>query len=143
MLKDIIASFLEKQFGISKEVLFNLNFEFEERGKKRVYVFKPCEIDVPTYHKGIYFGTLEKNGFRLSIEGCFLVGKFAKRNVMDLDDENAFRWMRGEDIPCNLKGYVIVRWKGFFLGCGKANGRILRNFVPKNRRVSASLEFSP
>lgn len=141
MLKETIASLLEKQFGIPKETIFDL--EFEERGKRRVYVFKNCGIDVPTYHYGIYFGTLEDKGLRLSIEGCFLVGKFAKRNVLDVDDETALKWMRGEDIPCNLKGYVIVRWKGFFLGCGKSNGRTLRNFVPKNRRVSKPSEPSP
>jgi NOL1/NOP2/fmu family ribosome biogenesis protein len=141
-MKEIIANFLERQFGISKEEFFSLNLEFEERGKRRVYAFKPCNLDIPTYHYGIYFGTLDDNGFRLSIEGCFLVGKFARMNVLVVDDEKAIAWMSGKDIECNLKGYVIVKWREFFLGCGKANGRILRNFVPKNRRVASS-ESSP
>ncbi len=141
-LKEKLANFLEEQFGIPREKFFSLNLEFEERGKSRVYAFKPCTIEVPTYHYGMYFGTLDKNGFRLSIEGCFLVGRFAKRNIFEVDDEKAKLWMSGKDIECNLKGYVIVKWRKFFLGCGKANGKILRNFVPKNRRIP-SLEFSP
>ncbi len=142
MLKEKIANFLERQFGIRREEFFSLNLEFEERGKRRVYAFKPCNLEVPTYHHGIYFGTLDENGFRLSIEGCFLVGKFARRNVYEVDDGKAKLWMSGKDIECNLRGYVIVKWRKFYLGCGKANGRILRNFVPKNRRIPFS-ESSP
>jgi NOL1/NOP2/fmu family ribosome biogenesis protein len=134
-LKNIIANFLEEQFGIDKADFLKLDLEFEERGKRRVYAFKSCDLEVPTYHYGIYFGTLDERGFRLSIEGCFLVGKLAKKNILEVDDKTAERWMKGEDIECNLKGYVIVKWKDFFLGCGKSNGKILRNFVPKNRRI--------
>ncbi len=136
MLKEIIADFLKKQFEIPKSAILNLNFE--ERGKRRVYAFKKCNLDVPTHHYGIYFGTLDDRGFRLSIEGCFLVGKYAKKNVYEVDDEKAKIWMSGGDIECNLKGYVIVKWRKFYLGCGKSNGKILRNFVPKNRKITSS-----
>ncbi len=135
MLKEKIAEFLEKQFDIDKSEFLNLNLEFEERGKRRVYAFKKCQLEVPTYHYGIYFGTLEKNGIRLSIEGSFIVGKLAKKNVIELDDENAKRWMGGQDLELPVKGYVILKWKNFFLGCGKGNGKIVKNYVPKERRI--------
>jgi len=135
-MKEEIADILERQFGISRDEFLSLNLEFEKRGKGRIYAFKPCNLKVPTHHEGIYFGTLERDGLRLSIEGCFLVGRFAKRNVLEVEDDEARLWMCGRDLECNLKGYVIVKWRGFFLGCGKGNGKILRNFVPKNRRIS-------
>ncbi len=134
-LKERIAEFLEEQFGIDKEEFLRLDLEFEERGKHRVYVFRKGCPNISLYHYGIYFGTLDGRGIRLSIEGSFIVGKLAKKNVLEVDDETARRWMRGEDIECSMKGYVILKWKNFFLGCGKSNGRILRNFVPKNRRI--------
>ncbi len=135
-LKELIARFLERQFGIRKDEFLSLNLEFERRGKNRVYAFKLCPISVPIHHHGLYFGTLEKEGFRLSIEGCFLVGRFARKNVFEVNDEEARIWMCGNDLECKLRGYVIVKWRNFFLGCGKANGKILRNFVPKNRRLA-------
>jgi len=137
MLKEKITEFLEKQFGVDKSDFLNLNLEFEERGKHRVYAFKKCQIEVPEYHYGLYFGTLEKNGIRLSIEGSFIVGKLAKKNVIELDDEDARRWMRGEDLKLPVKGYVILKWKNFFLGCGKGNGKIVKNYVPKERRIQS------
>ncbi len=135
MLKEKIAEMLERQFGIDISEFLKLDLEFEERGKRRVYAFKRCQIEVPDYHYGIYFGTLEKNGIRLSIEGSYIVGKLAKRNVIELDDERARRWMKGEDIEDKAKGYVILKWKNFFLGCGKGNGKVIRNYVPKERRA--------
>jgi NOL1/NOP2/fmu family ribosome biogenesis protein len=135
-LKLKIANFLKEQFGIDPEDFLNLDLEFEEKGKRRIYVSsaKPCP-DVQFHHRGIYFGTLDENGFRPSIEGSFLIGKLAKRNVLVVDDEKAKRWMSGEDLECKMRGYVIVKWRDFFLGCGKSNGRVLRNFIPKNRRI--------
>ncbi len=104
-------------------------------GKNRVYAYKSCEFDEIASHKGIYFGTIERDGLRLSIEGSFIVGKIAKKNVVELDSESFGRWMSGGDIEASVKGYYIVKCGNYFAGCGKGNGRVLRNFVPKDRRV--------
>ena len=134
-LKDIIAELLKKQFGIDKEDFYKLELEFEERGKHRIYAYKKCDINVEFYHYGVYFGTLEKDGLRLSIEGSDIIGRIAKKGVIEIDDERAIRWLKGEDIEANVKGYAIVKWGNYFLGCGKGNGKILRNYVPKERRL--------
>ncbi len=136
MLKELIAGFLEKQFGVDRSEFVKLGLDFVERGKRRVYAFKECPLNVPTYHYGLYFGTLEENGIRLSIEGSFIVGRLAKRNVIELDDENAKMWMSGRDLELPIRGYVILKWRNFFLGCGKGNGKIVKNYVPKERRIS-------
>jgi len=124
---------------VGREEFLGLNLEFEERGKRRVYAFKKCPLEVPTYHYGLYFGTLEESGIRLSIEGSFLVGKLAKRNVVELDDEMAKRWMSGGDLELPVRGYVILKWRNFFLGCGKGNGKVVKNYVPKERRIRGDL----
>ena len=137
MLKEKIAEFLERQFGVDKSEFLKLDLDFEERGKGRVYAFRKCQVEVPEYHYGLYFGSLEKNGIRLSIEGSFIVGKLAKKNVIELDNEKARRWMSGEDLELPIKGYVILKWKNFFLGCGKGNGKVIKNYVPKERRIQS------
>ena len=65
-----IKRLLREQFGVEIDDL-----KFYIGGKSRVYVFKKCDEDIDSIakHKGIYFGTLEKDGLRLSIEGSFIV----------------------------------------------------------------------
>lgn len=84
---------------------------------------------------GIYFGKIERDGIRLSIEGSFIVGKVAKKGVIELAEEDAIRWMSGEDIEAKVKGYCILKWGQYYLGCGKGNGKVVKNYVPKDRRL--------
>ncbi len=87
---------------------------------------------------GLYFGQLRNDELRLSIEGSQLVGKSAAKNVVEIGDEQLRHWLGGNDLEMNLdgsSGYLIIKHKSDFLGCGKyKEGKIL-NFVPKARRV--------
>jgi|Deesub1362A_J573_1020465.scaffolds.fasta_scaffold00318_17 NOL1/NOP2/fmu family ribosome biogenesis protein len=124
---------LKEQFGIEE-----LPFKLEERGKGRFYAFT-CDFE-GSHHRGIYFGTLERGGFRLSIDGAALAGKLATKNVVEVGDREAERWMRGEDIEAEdvgeVRGYVLLKWRNFFIGCGRGDGKKIKNFVAKNRRIS-------
>ncbi|MEM0100765.1 MAG: hypothetical protein QXI49_06645 [Candidatus Methanomethylicaceae archaeon] len=125
-----IRELIKNQFDVDLDLEFYVT-------SRRVYAFKGCDLGLKFVRKGIHFGTLEKDGIRLSIEGSFIVGKIAKKNILEIDDENAIKWLRGEDLEVNreLHGYYIVKWKEYFLGCGKASNGKLRNFVPKERRI--------
>lgn len=102
----------------------------------RIYAFKGCDLRLDFERIGLYFGTLEKDGLRLSIEGSFIVGKLAKKNVLELKDDDAIRWLKGEDVEVDeVDGYWIVKWGRYFLGCGKVSKGILKNYVPKDRRI--------
>jgi NOL1/NOP2/fmu family ribosome biogenesis protein len=129
MIEDVFE-LLKKQFG------FEPDFKLKGMGKRKIYAFKSCELDIEAIHSGIYFGKLEKDGLRLSIEGSYLVGRKAKKGVVEVSEEEAIKWMRGEDIEYDVKGYVILKWKGYFLGCGRGDGKKIRNFVPKDRRLA-------
>ncbi len=87
---------------------------------------------------GLYFGTMEAEGLRLSIEGSQIVGPHAKKNIIDLDDAGARLWMSGSDVEVSSGGggFLLVRHGGDFLGCGKVKDSVLRNFYPKSRRIS-------
>ena len=88
---------------------------------------------------GMYFGEVNRGELRLSIEGSQMLGKSAKKNVLVLDEDDADKWMKGEDfdVETKLKGFVIIKNKDDFLGCGRiANGKLL-NYVKKERRVNS------
>ncbi len=127
--KDVI-SMLREQFGIER-----VPFRLKIMGKGRVYAYLNCFKDIEEYHSGVYFGKVERDGFRLSIEGCYLLKDQIKRNIKEVNFQEMLRWLRGEDIDGIETGYVILKWKDYFLGCGRGNGKRIRNFVPKDRRL--------
>ncbi|MFW5936315.1 MAG: methyltransferase RsmF C-terminal domain-like protein, partial [Candidatus Hadarchaeota archaeon] len=132
MISEKIYALLEEQFGTS------IDLEFKEMGKMRIYAFKKCELDIETHNYGVYFGKLEKDGLRLSIEGSQMIGPSAKKGVFEVDKDKVVRWMSGEDIEGEVRGYVMIKWINYFMGCGKGNGVKIRNFIPKGRRISAN-----
>lgn len=123
---------IKEQFEADLDLDFYLS-------RNRVYAFRSCKIDIDVDFErvGIYFGTIEKDGLRLSIEGSFIVGKVAKKNVLELKDSEAVKWLKGENLKVEKSdGYWIVKWGKYFLGCGKVSKGILKNYIPKDRRIS-------
>ncbi len=86
---------------------------------------------------GLYLGELYNKEIRLSVDGSQIIGKTAKKNILELDDEQAEKWMKGEDfeIDTELNGFVIIRNGSDFLGCGKISNKKLYNYLPKERRI--------
>lgn len=113
---------------------------FIKNEKDKIFVVKKdvFDIRVKNYSMGIYFGSLMKDGFRLSMEGSQLVGKSAKKNILEIDEPGAKKWMKGEDIFAGDKPvgeYVIIKFGKDFLGCGKYKDKYVLNYVPKARRI--------
>ncbi|MBE8539860.1 methyltransferase RsmF C-terminal domain-like protein [Geoglobus acetivorans] len=121
---------LREQFGV--EIL---NLRLKLMGKNRIYAYRECGPDIEERHSGVYFGKIERDGIRLSIEGCYLLNDELRKNVVELSRDEMIRWLRGEDIERDVQGYVVLKWKTYWLGCGRGNGKIIRNFVPKDRRL--------
>lgn len=86
---------------------------------------------------GMYFARIANNEIRLSIEGSQIIGKYATKNIISLNDEEIRRWVGGFDVDTieMLNGFVLIKYKGDFFGSGRIkDGRII-NFVPKERRI--------
>ena len=130
MKENDLAEILRKQFGVDR-----IPFKLKIMGKGRVYAFLDCFLEVKESHPGVYFGRIEKDGFRLSIEGCYLLGDLIKKNIKEIKYDEMLKWLRGEDIEGCEIGYIVLKWRDYFLGCGKGNGKLIRNFVPKDRRI--------
>lgn len=130
---------LSEQFGVNEK----LNFVFLLNTKGKVYVLNRDidRIDYETYwidSAGLYFGTFQKDGFRLSIEGSQIISEFATKNVLEFTNEQKHEWLKGNDVDVEetLSRLVIVKYENDYFGCGKIKEKILLNSVPKSRRLS-------
>ncbi|MBI2522775.1 hypothetical protein HYW19_00125 [Candidatus Woesearchaeota archaeon] len=132
---------IEEQWGVK----LKLDYAFAKNSKNRVFIvnkdFSKLDFSKLRINSvGMYFCDLEK-GIRLSIEGSQIIGPEATKNVVEVNEEQAKKWMKGEDLEIedknNYSGFVIIKHESYFLGTGKfKDGRIL-NYVSKSRRVNA------
>ncbi len=58
------------------------------------------------------------------------------RLCIPLSDADCVRWLRGETLPCEEKGWGIVTWRSYPMGLCKAAGGTLKNHYPKGLRDS-------
>lgn len=88
---------------------------------------------------GLYLGELGENEFRLSMEASQIIGPLAQTNVVELNDEEAAKWLRGVDLEKegSSQGFVIIKRGKDYLGCSKHKEGILMNFTPKERRIKS------
>jgi len=139
--KQNIVEKLKKQFGIK-----NVEGIFIKRGEERLFLFQgdftqkqiqELERTIPIERVGIYFGKIIHNEIRLSIEGVHLLKNQITKNIFELNKEQAELWMKGNEleIQTGKKGFVMMKYKDNFLGCGKASELKITNFIPKNRRL--------
>ncbi|AEH24117.1 methyltransferase RsmF C-terminal domain-like protein [Pyrococcus yayanosii] len=124
-----VKKLLIEGYGYAPDLIYEVRND-------RVYAYKGCKFGEKG-HQGVYFGKIEKDGIRLTIEGAFLVGPKATKNVIELDDKRALAWLKGEDVPVNVKGraWVILKWKDYWLGGGRLVDGVVKNYVPKERRL--------
>ena len=132
-----ILSLLEKQFSFKN----NLDYVFLQNKEGKTFIVNK-EIENLSLNKlrinsiGMYFGKLEKDGIRLSMEGSQMIGKKANKNVVKINKKQVEEWLSGQDIKAEgFSGFVLIKHKNDFLGCGKAKGNKILNFVPKARRI--------
>jgi NOL1/NOP2/fmu family ribosome biogenesis protein len=131
---------LRNQFGIEEE----LDLVFIKSGKRKIFVVSKelAELDLRDLRVeliGLYLAKLNYE-LRLTIEGTQLLGNFAEKNLVEIGEKEAFEWVRGLNLELREEikpGYVIIKCKGDFLGCGRAKDREIENMIPKARRIKS------
>lgn len=85
---------------------------------------------------GLYFASLE-DGLRLGFDSAMLYAKEADKSTIILNKEEAEKWLKGHNLDkdSHETGFVVVKHDFDILGIGKATGKKLLNFVPKERRI--------
>ncbi len=141
--KDIkrIMELVELQWGAKLKP----DYAFLINSKNRIYAVNREVGSIPFEQlrinsMGLYFGELLDETIRLSIEGSQIIGPHATKNVVDISDDEMARWLRGEDLgrDSGSNGFVIIRHGDDFLGTGRHSNGVIKNFVPKTRRIKSS-----
>ena len=134
---------IDNKFGsnVKEEMIENYCFYISEKNKIYIIDNKIKEIDLKNIrinNLGLYFCELNNGNIRFSIDGSQIVGKTATKNLINLDDKLAKRWLKGEDIETEeeFENFVLIKNNDNFLGCGKYNkeSKKIFNYVPKGRR---------
>lgn len=139
--KHEIEKKLSEQFGVEKIPGLILR-----RGEERLFLFsgdfleneiKNLEALVPIERIGIYFAKIIGNEIKLSIEGTQILKNQIKKNIFELNEKQLEDWMMGQDIQIKTgkHGFLVIKYKDDFLGCGKASEEKIGNFIPKSRRL--------
>jgi len=132
---------LRMQFGVE-----DVKGIFVQMGLERLYLFQggltkrgliELEQIIWLERIGVYFGKVIKDEIRLSIEGAQILQDQITKNIFELSDEQAEEWMKGHelDIQTGERGFLIMKYKNNFLGCGKASEHKIGNYIPKSRRL--------
>jgi len=83
----------------------------------------------------------------LTTAGIQLFGRFATRNVVDLNAEEAMAYAEGKDLRGEFSdlepGQVIVRYRGHPLGSALYQPGRLKNQLPKGRRLQIQIPTTP
>ncbi len=139
--KKEIVDYIEKEFGIKKEVFEN--YVFLSSGKKIWMIEKESwdkiKDDLEKINVQSIGIAIARVGKVIKPTSNFLqiFGKYAKKKIVELNEKEAFSYIRGLDIKkeCKEKGYIIVKFGEDILGCGLAKEGWIKNQIPKARRI--------
>jgi NOL1/NOP2/fmu family ribosome biogenesis protein len=138
--KKEITQKLEEQFGIKEipgilvrwgnERIISFSGDISKEDINKIINSSPLE------GFGLYLAKQEY-GIRLSLEGTQLLKEQITKNIFELDEKQAEEWMKGHElnISTGKKGFLVMKYKDNFLGCGKASENKISNFIPKERRL--------
>lgn len=134
-----ILNKIREQFGINE---LGLDYVFVKNKENKIYIISNDlkRIDMNNFRinsYGSYFCKIDNSGIRMTVEGSQLIGKLAMKNVLELDNEQIKEWIKGNqvDIKSEMKGFVLIKNKKDFFGCGLIKDNILLNYFPKTRRL--------
>jgi NOL1/NOP2/fmu family ribosome biogenesis protein len=93
-----------------------------------------------TVRKGLEFGRVYGCDIKPDNDLVQLFGSCAKRNVIDLEDWQVEKFLKGEIIkidhrPDIDKGFVITRFQNLVLGVGRYNGQEIKSAIKRERRI--------
>ena len=119
-----------------------LDYAFLQNEKGKIFIINKefADIDLEKLKinsLGFYLGLIKNNHLRLSIEGSQIIGPKAKKNIIELTDDQLKHWLKGEDIKTNDKSeeFVLIKNNKDFFGTGKIKEGDILNFIPKGRRL--------
>ncbi|MBI4919527.1 hypothetical protein HY837_06350 [archaeon] len=137
--KEIVKS-IEKQWGAKLD--WTDKYFFIINNKEKLFIVNK-EISSIEFEKlridklGLYVAEIKDHHIRLSIEGSQMIGPLAKKNLVELDEDQMNSWMQGKDLDIkgDYSGFVILKHEKDYLGTGRYSEGKIFNHVPKSRRI--------
>ncbi len=132
-------NFLYERFGIREEV-------FEDYAlveDKDIWVCSKMARDFNMKfwkRRGIRLVRVFKKGFKFTTAGMQIFGRYATKNVVYIKDDELDRFLKGENIKIEPmegveEGQVIVKYKDDVIGSAIYKKGMLKNQLPKGRRI--------
>ena len=89
---------------------------------------------VKVMRPGLELGQLKKDRFEPAHALALWLKNAANTLVLDPDSPLLAAYLRGETVPCDSRGWTLVKAGDFTIGWGKADGKVLKNHYPKGLR---------
>ena len=83
---------------------------------------------------GLELGELKKDRFEPAHALALWLKTAGNTKNLTASDEETERYMRGETLPHNEKGWTLLQVDGYSIGWGKSDGKVLKNHYPKGLR---------
>jgi NOL1/NOP2/fmu family ribosome biogenesis protein len=144
--KKKMLNMLEREYGI-----INLSYLVLEtgKGKYRIYsgglsreelnmLAKTINIEII----GAKICKIEEDKIRLDFDIINLpeIKKQINKNTFEISDKNVKQWMQGDNLNVKTESnasYFIIKNKNDLLGTGQNAKVLIKNYIPKERRVKS------
>ena len=83
---------------------------------------------------GLELGTVKKDRFEPAHALALWLRDCKNTHDLTSDSPEIGKYMHGETIPCDRKGWCLVRVDGYSIGWGKGDNIVLKNHYPKGLR---------
>jgi NOL1/NOP2/fmu family ribosome biogenesis protein len=111
---------------------------------KKIWSMFPIE-GIGLYLAKDYIKKNNKRETRLSLDGIHKLKEQIKKNIIEINEEQANKWFRGNNLELtnkqaeiyrDMEGFVVLKYKEDFVGTAKLfEKRHLLSFLPKERRI--------
>ncbi len=138
--REDVLNYLLDRFGIEKATLGNFSMFSTEKGK---IFLGPKHILCSEFAVSIGLLCFRSDyAIKPTTNLLQIIGKNAKRNLVDLTKEQTQNYLCGNDLVLSLSqlsnctdGYILLKYDGFSLGCGLLKKDQLKNTLPKAKRL--------
>ncbi len=133
------VNFLKNRFGIDEEVF--KDYALVEDRDIWVTSKESAEFEMKFWRrKGIRLVRIFKKSYKFTTSGMQIFGKYATKNVVNIEKEHLEKFLRGENIRIGEvsgveEGQVIVKFNDDVLGSAIYRNGVLKNQLPKGRRI--------
>lgn len=141
-MRTTILRYFKERFGISKKIFSDYSIIAK---KEKVWIvskdvleknLEGLRIETIGLLLGRYFK--RQNRLKPTTNALQIFGKYATKNVVELNEEEKEKYVRGYNLKKDLElenGYIILKFDSDILGCGLYKDGEIKNQIPKSKVI--------